>query len=719
MLGGIASAVQSGIAWMVTQTVTWWIQIPSPDLAGEPAVGQLQQWILPLAVAVAVLGVIIAGGRMALTRKADPLMDVGSGLVVIAATSAVGVLLPSLLLKAGDAWSSWVLRESAGGQFAARLTSVLTLSGATPAVVVVLGIVAIIISAIQAVLMLFRQGALVILAGMLPLAAAGMLTPATRGWFRRVTGWMLALIFYKPAAAAVYATAFTMIGAGQGTRTVLMGFAMVFMSLLALPVLMRFFTWTTGHVADSAAGGGFLQAALGGAVAIGAVRGWSGGRRVGRCGRASPPGVGAARPPGPGPERRGSTGRRGPARRRTRRERRRGSRRRSHQHRDRCGRRGSRRPSRRRGGRACGRGGQRPPHGHRRDPAAGHPVTDTAMSGHDTHRPRDYGGWRRRRGIGLFGLGAAGTLAVLAALLVLIITAAADAGMLLYVAPPVLAAGGLGLTRIGGEPLILAGVRRVRWWHGAARNYTRYRAAVVAERAPAFRMPGVLAPLALLDAEDGSGGRYGIVVDRRTGLMTPTLRVIPACVWLADREDADAWVANWGGWLASLGFLPAVRWVTVTIDTAPEPGSTLADAVAAALDPAAPLAARQIMGQLVEAAPAAAADVDTRVSITFDPKTFPAAPTDLVAAAAEVGRTMHGLESALGTCGVTVLGRASAAEIAGAVRTAFDPAARGEVNRILARSHGTRPARSWAGPTPGPSARKKSPAATAMTAASA
>jgi hypothetical protein len=277
VLGGIASAVQSGIAWMITQTVTWWIQVPSPDLAGEPAVGQLQQWILPLAVAVAVLGVIIAGGRMALTRKADPLMDVGSGLVVIAATSAVGVLLPSLLLKAGDAWSSWVLRESTGGQFAARLTSVLTLAGATPAVVVVLGIVAIIISAIQAVLMLFRQGALVVLAGMLPLAAAGMLTPATRGWFGRVTGWMLALIFYKPAAAAVYATAFTMIGAGKGTRAVLMGFAMVFMSLLALPVLMRFFTWTTGHVADSAAGGGFLQTALGGAVAIGAVRGWSGG----------------------------------------------------------------------------------------------------------------------------------------------------------------------------------------------------------------------------------------------------------------------------------------------------------------------------------------------------------------------------------------------------------------------------------------------------------
>jgi hypothetical protein len=276
-LNGIASAVESGVSWMVTQTLTWWVQVPSPDLAGEPAVGQLQQRILPLAIAVAVLGVIVAGGRMALTGKANPLIDVGAGLVVIAATSAVGVLLPSLLLKAGDAWSSWVLQTSTGGQFASRLTSVLTLDGQSPAVVVVLGIVAIIISAVQAVLMLFRQGALVVLAGVLPLAAAGMLTPATRTWFRRVTGWMLALIFYKPTAAAVYATAFTMIGAGKDTRTVLAGFAMVFLSLLALPALMRLFSWTTGHVADAASGGGFLQTALGGAVAIGALRGWAGG----------------------------------------------------------------------------------------------------------------------------------------------------------------------------------------------------------------------------------------------------------------------------------------------------------------------------------------------------------------------------------------------------------------------------------------------------------
>jgi hypothetical protein len=313
------------------------------------------------------------------------------------------------------------------------------------------------------------------------------------------------------------------------------------------------------------------------------------------------------------------------------------------------------------------------------------------MSTDQDQGPRDYGGWRLRRGIGLFGLGLGGTAVVLGAMLVLIITAAASPAALLYVAPPLLVGGGAGLARAGGEPLALAALRRARWRYASSRDWTRYRVAVVAEHSPAWRLPGVLAPLALLDAEDGYGGRYALVLDRRTGMMTATLRVIPASTWLADRQDADTWVANWGGWLASLGYLPAVRHVAVTIDTAPEPGSTLADSVAAALDPAAPLTARQIMGQLVDAAPAAAADVDTRVSITFDPAASPSVPAGLTESAAEVGRTLHGLESALGTCGVTVLGRATPAEIAGVVRTAYDPAARGEVNRLLAQASDGRP----------------------------
>ena len=90
------------------------------------------------------------------------------------------------------------------------------------------------------------------------------------------------------------------------------------------------------------------------------------------------------------------------------------------------------------------------------------------------------------------------------------------------------------------------------------------------------------------------------------------------------------------------------------------------------------------MDQLVATAPAAAADVDTRVSITFDPAASPAAPETVAEAVTETGQTLAGLESALGSCGVTVLGRARAADIAGIVRIAFDPAVRGQISRLLA-----------------------------------
>jgi hypothetical protein len=272
VLSGIAQAVSNGLVWVVKNTATWWIQIPSVDLGSEPAVARLQQWLLPVTVAVTAGAVIAAGARMAIMRKANPLLDVTGGLLALAAATALGAVVPALLLKAGDAWSTWVLQVSTGGQFTQRLTTALTLgSSAAPAVVLIFGVIAIIFSIVQAVLMLFREAALIILAGVVPLAAAGSIAPMTRPWIRKVTSWMLALIFYKPAAAAVYATAFTLIGSGGSLQTVLMGFVMLLLSVLALPALMKFFTWTTGAVAGSGGGGQLLGAAAVGAFALGAM----------------------------------------------------------------------------------------------------------------------------------------------------------------------------------------------------------------------------------------------------------------------------------------------------------------------------------------------------------------------------------------------------------------------------------------------------------------
>jgi hypothetical protein len=278
VLSGLASAISAGVRWTVENTATWWIRIPSPDLAAEPAITQIQAWLLPVTAAVAIAALIAAGTRMVIARRANPLLDVTGGLLTLAAATTLGTVVPALLLKAGDAWSTWVLQVSTGGQFTQQLTNALVLgNSAASAVVLIFGAIAIVLSLVQAVLMLFRQAALVILAGVLPLAAAGSIAPLTRPWIRKITSWMLALICYKPAAAAVYATAFTMIGSGGSPRTTLMGFVMLLLSVLMLPALMKFFTWTTGEVAGSGSGGQLLGAAAVGAIAVGTMRSSAGG----------------------------------------------------------------------------------------------------------------------------------------------------------------------------------------------------------------------------------------------------------------------------------------------------------------------------------------------------------------------------------------------------------------------------------------------------------
>ncbi|KOX13688.1 SCO6880 family protein [Nocardiopsis sp. NRRL B-16309] len=301
----------------------------------------------------------------------------------------------------------------------------------------------------------------------------------------------------------------------------------------------------------------------------------------------------------------------------------------------------------------------------------------------DSSPPRTYGGWRRSRGVGFFGLGMGGTLTLLGAFIVLILTAQISPPLLLWVTPPALLVAAAVLIPVHGEPVGMVLVQRLRWAMSTMQGHNRYKSGVLTDHPHAFQLPGLLAPLQLKSASDGLGSDYGVVWNRRTGHLTATLRVAPSSIWLADVDEVDTWVANWGNWLSGLGHMPQVLWVAVTVDTAPEAGSVLAERVYASLSPEAPERARDIMTELVHTAPAAAADVETRVTITFDPGQFPARPKTMEEAIGEVGHSLSQLETSLAGCGVAVVGRASAAQVAAAVRVAFDPDARGPVDQAL------------------------------------
>jgi len=318
----------------------------------------------------------------------------------------------------------------------------------------------------------------------------------------------------------------------------------------------------------------------------------------------------------------------------------------------------------------------------------------------DRPQPRTYGGWRRSRGMGLLGLGPLQTLLVLGATALLVIAGTVSVQALTVLAPPCLLVLVGVLARYDGVPLAHGLLVRLRWWYATTRGYTSYRSGVMVADEHAWGLPGVLACTRLLSVSDPLGD-FGVVHNSRAGHYTVTLHCAATSTWLANPDEGDTWVATWGAWLAALGHHVAVHHVAVTVDSAPDPGTRLADTISRRILPTAPASAVAILRELVTTSPAVSADVDTRVSITFrHPAHVPV--SDTTTALDDIARMLPGLQNALGGCGVVVLRRATAADLAGLVRVAYDPMMRGDVDRILALRGGTELARWLDWDTAGP-----------------
>jgi hypothetical protein len=296
ILSGLTDQLHAGILFL-SATLAGWILVPSTQVcptttvdwintcaaSGSPA-AQVRGWLLPATALVAVLGVLWQAITMTISRKGEPLLTVLKGLFSIALWGAVGIAGTQLALRAGDAYAYWILKQAIfgdstnpTGELGSAIASMSAGQSYTAVLVLILlQIPFLFATAAQIILMIFREGAVVILAGQLQLAAAGGLTRLTSGWLAKLTGWMLALICYKPIAATIYAVAFALMG--DGIRDLLMGLAVMIMALIAMPALMRFFNWSVGTVAHHGNGLGMLgttfAAGLHGASAVRGLGGY-------------------------------------------------------------------------------------------------------------------------------------------------------------------------------------------------------------------------------------------------------------------------------------------------------------------------------------------------------------------------------------------------------------------------------------------------------------
>ena len=279
-MGNMAKAIMEGMSQMVTTLSTFWVSMPTVNLASSdgatpsPIVSMVNSELMLWTLTLAVLAVILGGIRMIWEQRGAPLKDLLRSLITLALVSGLGLGVISILVIAADAFSAAIIDRSTDGKGFAESMSLLVVSGQTGAgvfILIVLGLIGLIASLVQVVLMVVRSGMLVILAGILPTTAAFTNTEMGRQWFQKAVGWTIAFILYKPAAAIVYSVAFLLMGNNSGKDsliTSITGFTLMIVALFALPALMRFVTPMVGAVAS---GGGAGAGAAVGAMATGAV----------------------------------------------------------------------------------------------------------------------------------------------------------------------------------------------------------------------------------------------------------------------------------------------------------------------------------------------------------------------------------------------------------------------------------------------------------------
>ena len=249
--------------------------VPFAQAAGACPSSAIQAWMTPLTLIVALVGIFWQAGKMMLTRRGEPAVRILKGLVSIVLWSGISITAVNLALNVSNSFADWVIHQSLGvsadslvkGAIATGSAQMST--GIVVGLVIIVGILDIFALIVQIILMVFRTAALTILTGVIPFAATGQLTGATSQWLTKILGWTASLIFYKDAAALCYAVTFLMVkDSGDSLMQWLAGLAMSILACIALPVLMKFFTWVFGHTSG---GSGLNTAAAAAAMGVNAM----------------------------------------------------------------------------------------------------------------------------------------------------------------------------------------------------------------------------------------------------------------------------------------------------------------------------------------------------------------------------------------------------------------------------------------------------------------
>jgi hypothetical protein len=237
---------------------------------GKAGIDRILMITTSIGMSIAVLLLLGQVIRTGLTMRGEHLAHGLVGVLKAALATGTVFTVATALLAAADALSQSILAATFGSTkaFADRFGHAVTFDamvapGAPVALLLVFGLIAVLVGIVLFAEMLFRHAAIVVIVAAAPIGASGLVAGSTTGWWRKLVTAGVQLIFLKPLIVLVFAVGFAVAGNSGDVLGLLAGLTTLLIAAFAWPVLARFCTWTSAHVAEAGGATAFVGGFLG------------------------------------------------------------------------------------------------------------------------------------------------------------------------------------------------------------------------------------------------------------------------------------------------------------------------------------------------------------------------------------------------------------------------------------------------------------------------
>ena len=246
---------------------SFWIEVKTPAVDTDGSIASwMNAYLEPVAAVTAVGCLIGAGIQLALARDgATQLQNLVMGIAKMIGVSFLFIPFAGLAHIFSDEISNWIINESMKGDNKNFGKNIITVGVASlsPGIVVFAGLIGLVVTIMQIGLMYARGAMLILICSVVPVVGSTMTTKTGLNWWKKLFGWWVAFVLYKPFASIIYAIAFKLFEDKDilGEHSIddlgrfLMGIMLLIFATLALPALISFLSPVIEGAAPLSGGG--------------------------------------------------------------------------------------------------------------------------------------------------------------------------------------------------------------------------------------------------------------------------------------------------------------------------------------------------------------------------------------------------------------------------------------------------------------------------------